>query len=300
MHIPDLDLPLLRTFAAIVEEGNLTAAGKRIGRSQPAVTQQLRRLEATLGRKLVNLRNGGSILTRDGEVLLQYARELLRVNDQARARFSTNEVEGKVVFGIPDLYAQFTLPRGILPHVLQSFTSTFPKVEVELRCTRSVHLHAALDRGELDLALVSRLPGIKGGQFIQRQALVWAAGHNTELEREKTLPLALLPSGSISRQYALDVLKKLGRSWRIVAVSDSVSGLLAAVYAGVAIAVLPRCAESSQMRLLGRRDHMPPLPAVDLMMHHGPNTVSPAAVQLQAHVIRHLYSGHGPQRTAPT
>ena len=282
----DLDLSLLRTFAAIVDEGSLTAAGKKIGRTQPAVTHQLRRLEDLVGCKLIDLRRRQSLLTRDGELLLQYAREMLRINDQARARFSNAGVEGKVIFGTPDLYAQF-----MLPHVLQSFTATYPKVEIELRSTRSIHLHEALDRGELDVALVSRLPDYKGGQFIQRQSLVWAVGAKSLLEREEILPLALLPPGSISRQLALNVLNKARRPWRIVAVSDGVSGLLAAIYAGVAVAVLPQCAVSSQMRLLGRREHMPALPAVDLMMYQKSNGIAPAALQLMAHILQHLGAG---------
>src|ERR1051325_10704420 len=102
--IPDLDLALLKTFAAIVDEGGLTAAGKMVGRTQPAITHQLRRLERLVGRKLLVVGRRNIALTHDGEMLLQYARNILRLNDEARARISAPDIEGRVIFGVPALY----------------------------------------------------------------------------------------------------------------------------------------------------------------------------------------------------
>ena len=146
--IPDLDLSLLKTFAAIVDEGGLTAAGKVVGRTQPAITHQLRRLERLVGHKLIVVGRRSLALTHNGEILLGYARNILRLNDEARARISAPDVEGRVVLGVPDLYA------SLLPDILRSFSQAYPRIEVELRFTRSIHLHAALKRKEIDLALV--------------------------------------------------------------------------------------------------------------------------------------------------
>jgi DNA-binding transcriptional LysR family regulator len=92
--IPDLDLALLRTFAAIVDEDGLTAAGRIVGRTQPAVSHQLRRLERLVGHKLLVVGRRGVALTHDGEVLLKYARNMLRLNDEARARASAPPMSG--------------------------------------------------------------------------------------------------------------------------------------------------------------------------------------------------------------
>jgi DNA-binding transcriptional LysR family regulator len=292
--IPDLDLALLKTFAAIVDEGGLTAAGKVVGRTQPAVTHQLRRLERLVGHKLLLVDRRSITLTHDGEVLLQYARSMLRLNDEARARISAPDIEGRVIFGVPDLYA------SLLPDILRSYGHAYPRVEVELRFTRSVHLYAALKRKEIDLALVTRLPDVEGGRFVGQQALAWVSSAQSRPETLDPLPLALLPVGAISRNIALGELEKFGRPWRIVSVSDSITGLHAAVVAGLAVTVLPQCAVVPGMRALRASDRVPMLRAVDMLIQHRAGTVSAAAANFAEFIAQRLAASSGlqPRRAA--
>jgi DNA-binding transcriptional LysR family regulator len=293
--VPDLDLALLKTFAAIVDEGGLTAAGKVVGRTQPAITHQLRRLERLVGQKLIVVGRRNLTLTHDGEILLQFARQMLRLNDEARARMSAPDIEGRVIFGVPDLYA------SILPDILRSFGHAYPRIEIELRCTRSVHLHAALKRKEIDLALVTRLPKVEGGRFVGQQPLIWVSGLRNHPEMVDPLPLALLPIGAISRQFALDALEELGRPWRIISVSDSITGLQAAIFAGLAVTVLPQCAVTPGMRVLAVRANLPMLRAADLHIHHRAGPISPAAASLGEFIAQRLNStpGFQPRRSPP-
>ncbi len=277
-----LDLALLKTFAAIVDEGGLTAAGKVVGRTQPAVTHQLRRLERLVGRKLLVVGRRNVTLTHDGEILLQYARSMLRLNDEAHARISAPDIEGRVIFGVPDLYA------SLLPDILSSFGRAYPRIEVELHFTRSVHLHAALKRKEVDLALVTRLPNVEGGRFVGQQPLVWVSSARSHPETLDPLPLAVLPVGSFGRKVVLDALAKTGRSWRIISVSDSFSGLHAAVIAGLAVAMLPQCAVTPGMRVLRASDGVPMLSAADLLIHHRAGTVSAAAANFAEFIAQRL------------
>ena len=106
----DLDISLLRTFVAIVDTGGLTSAGRKVGRTQPAITHQIRRLEELIGRTLFDDNRRKLSLTRDGEILLEFARAMLRLNDEARARFSVPDITGHVTLGTPDLYASYILP----------------------------------------------------------------------------------------------------------------------------------------------------------------------------------------------
>ena len=101
--IPDLDLLLLKSFVAVVETRSLTAAAKRIGRTQSAVSQQIQKLEYVTGKELLGRDRRRLVLTQNGELLLQYARAILRLNDEAWARLSMPEIEGQVRFGTPDL-----------------------------------------------------------------------------------------------------------------------------------------------------------------------------------------------------
>ncbi|CAN5221995.1 hypothetical protein BH10PSE7_BH10PSE7_04950 [soil metagenome] len=142
----DLELSLLKTFVAVVETGSLTAGGKRVGRTQPAVTYQLNRLEQAVGRSIFDADKGKLVLTSDGELLLQFASAFLRINEDARRHFSAPEIEGRVVLGTPDLYAA-----TLLPNILKDFSRSYPKIEVDLRCRRSVFLQQSLEHGELDL-----------------------------------------------------------------------------------------------------------------------------------------------------
>ena len=84
----EFDLSLLRTFVAIVETGGLTTAGRVVGRTQPAVSHQAKRLECAVGRPIFGSDKRHLTLTREGEILLGYARNMLKLNDELRARFA--------------------------------------------------------------------------------------------------------------------------------------------------------------------------------------------------------------------
>jgi DNA-binding transcriptional LysR family regulator len=282
----DLDISLLRTFVAIVDTGGLTSAGKKVGRTQPAITHQIRRLEDLIGRTLFDDNRRKLSLTHDGEVLLEFARAMLRINDEARSRFSTPDIAGHVTLGTPDLYAPY-----ILPEVLASFSRSHPNVEIQLRCTRSVHLYAALERNEIDIALMTNQPEFRRGELVRREPLVWVAGIGSTPEARKPVPLAVLPQGSVYRHHALEALGAAGQQWSIRSVCDSIAGLRAAVFAGLAVSVFPLCAVGSSIRRLGEEDGLPPLPPIELVMHRKSQGISDAAEQLAQYIIRALGDG---------
>jgi DNA-binding transcriptional LysR family regulator len=281
----DLDIALLRTFVAIVDTGGLTSAGRKVGRTQPAITHQISRLEDLIGRTLFDDNRRKLSLTHDGEILLEFARAMLRINDEARGRFSAPDIAGRVTLGTPDLYAPY-----ILPDVLESFSRAHPNVEIQLRCTRSVHLHAALERNELDIALMTNQPEFRRGELVRLEPLVWVAAIGSRPEMRKPLPLAVLPQGSVYRHHALEALGAAGLQWSIRSVCDSIAGLRAAVFAGLAVSVFPRCAIGADIRQLGAQDGLPPLPPVELVMHRKSQDISDAAEQLAQFITREL--GH--------
>ena len=248
-----------------------------------ALAHALKRLENALGRPILRADHRHLTLTRDGEVLLEYARTLLRLNDEVRAHFSGPEVEGPVALGVPDLYAAY-----LLPEILGSFSRAYPRVAIELRCTRSVHLHAALEHGEVDVAIVTRQPEFGGGEVVRREPLVWVSGPVERPEAEDIVPLAVLPPGSIYRQRGLQALGEAQRKWRITSVCDSIAGLQAAVFAGLAVSILPRCAVTPGMRRLGPQEGLPALPALDLVLHRRPSGVTEAAERLAEYVAAKL------------
>jgi DNA-binding transcriptional LysR family regulator len=280
---PEIDLSLLRTFVAIVDTGSMTSAGHKVGRSQPAISHQMKRLEEFVGRALFGSDRRNLMLTREGELLLAYGRQMLRLNDEARARFALPDIQGQVRLGMPDLYAAY-----LLPGVLGGFSQAYPQIEIELQCRRSVWLLDGLQWEEVDIAILTNQPNLVGGQIVRHEPLVWVAAHDSRLEAEDILPLAVLPPGSVYRQRALDALGSAGRRWKIASISDSMAGLQAAVYAGLAVSVLPRCAVSPAMRLLGAAEGMPPLSVIELVLLRKPQGVTEAAAQLASYISAKL------------
>jgi DNA-binding transcriptional LysR family regulator len=210
----------------------------------------------------------------------------LRLHDELLARLSSPDIEGHVVLGTPDLYAAF-----LLPSILALFRQSFPRIQVELRCSLSTPLVGLVQRGEVDIALVTRMPGFSGGQVVRQEQLIWAMGEGHDVHRAEPVPLALLPPGNIYRDYAIEGLERAGRKWRIACVSESVGGLQAAVFAGMAVTVLSKSALVHGMRQIGIAEYFPPLPKIDLLLYQASGQSSPAAMALHDYLARYLGDG---------
>lgn len=159
-----LDMRSLRSFVAVVDTGSVTAAARRMYRTQPAITLQVRRLEEQIGKSLFDPAARRPQLTPDGEILLGYARTILQMHDEAWQRMQARPIEGRVALGTPDLYAAYLLPK-----ILSGFHTLYPGIEVDLRCALSRTLMGALDAKEIDLALVTAMPGIRAGEFVRKE-----------------------------------------------------------------------------------------------------------------------------------
>ncbi|HWK46923.1 MAG TPA: LysR substrate-binding domain-containing protein [Stellaceae bacterium] len=277
------DIRALRSFVAVVETGSVTEAARRVGRTQPAITIQIRRLEEATRRTFFEPSARRPLLTKDGEVLLGYARAILKLHDEVWNRMARPEVEGRVTLGTPDLYAAYLLPR-----ILANFRRVYPNVQVDLRCTLSRKLLLSLEEGEIDVALVTGMQGMKAGEFIRKEPLVWVTGTEHEAHLENPVPLALLPPGNIYRDVALQSLDRIGRRWRIACISESMGGLQAAVFSGFAVSVVARSALVPGMRVVGKPESFPDLPEIDLVLYRAPGQNSETVNYLADFVIGSL------------
>ncbi len=279
----DLDLGLLRTFLVTVETENLTGAARRLGLSQPAVSQQLSRLEERLGVALFYAGSRRHELTREGRLLLTHARRLFRAQDDMLAELEHANVAGRVVLGTPDLYAA-----AWLPGVLRPFRQQHPDVRVDLECALSPTLHLRVDQGAVDLALVTRTPEIEGGTPIRRERLVWAEGRDASFD-DPEVPLAVLPPGMYYRDLALRTLQEAGITARIAVVSENLGGLYAAALAGLAVTVIGETTLDRVCLGLTESIWLPRLPEVDLiLLRRADTTPGSAADLLGQYIIRRL------------
>ena len=259
-----LDPDLLRTFVTIVDAGGFTPAAKQVHRTQSAVSMQVRRLEETLGQALFQRDGRGVQLTPDGEALLGYARRLLKLHDEAVAVLTRPDLTGLVRIGIPDDYVD-----RFLPEILARFARAFPRVQVEVNCEPSVTLRQWLAEERLDLALITCTPGAETGEVLRREPTVWATAERHLAHECDPLPLALFQSGCIFRDWALAGLNGMGRAYRIAYTSASISGVLAAVTAGLAVTVLCRSILPVGVRVLSGEEGFPLLPSTSITLHRG-------------------------------
>jgi DNA-binding transcriptional LysR family regulator len=224
------DLDLLRTFMGVVDSRNFTAAGQKLGLSQSTISQHIRKLEEGCGRQLLDRDTHGVALTVDGEVMAGYARQILDLSRQAVEHFADAAPRGRVRFGVSE-----DLTQTGLPQVLREFTASHPMISVELSIGLASMLYQKLDAGRLDLVFAKRRPSDDRGHTVWREKLIWIAHRHFELADDAPVPLVVYPSGSITSAMAMDALTKVNRSWYVGASSETLSGLQAAVSAGLGV-----------------------------------------------------------------
>ena len=135
MNLVNLDIRMLRSLMSVVETGSITETARRLGRTQPAITLQLQRLEELTGKAIFIHEGRRLFLTAEGETVLSYARSIVGFHDEMLSQLASPDIEGHVVLGTPDLYAAF-----MLPSILRIFRKAFPRVQLELNCSLSTPL----------------------------------------------------------------------------------------------------------------------------------------------------------------
>lgn len=250
----DVDLAVLRTFVSVAEAGGFTSAGVRVHRTQSTISLQIRKLEESVGRRLLHRSARSVALTADGERLLTYARRILALADDASALF-TGPLQEVVRLGVPEDYAVEDLPR-----LLADFTARHPEVLLEVRCDLSVRLIADLDNGDLDLTLIKQTDALRPAIATSPDPLVWAAGPGVRLDPAAPLPLVVFPQGCVYRNLGIHELARHGRPWRIAYSSASLMGVLAAVRAGLGISMMAERGLPADFQRLGPADGLPALP----------------------------------------
>src|SRR3954463_4683 len=149
MTLTNLDMDVLRTLAVAMERGSFAQAAQRLGRSQSAVSLQMRKLEGQVGQTLFRKAGRGLALTEAGDVVLGYAKRILELNDEAVAAVKGLAVAGSVRLGMHQDFAE-----AWLPSALAGFPRAQPGVHVSAEVERNAVLLERLAQGRLDIALV--------------------------------------------------------------------------------------------------------------------------------------------------
>lgn len=275
-----LDIDLLRSFAAIADSGALSHAATRVGRTQSALSMQIKRLEDIVDQPLLYRTGRGVRLTKAGERLLVHATRMLRLNDEALADLSGKALSGVLRIGCPDDYAVEFLPR-----LLRGFASLHPKVQMEVECAPTPRLHKLLERHSIDLALVSMTRDFAPHEVIRVEPMVWVGHRDSNALTLDPLPLALGPSTNLfDHQAPRKALELAGRAYRIAYASGSLTGLIAVVRSGQAISMLTQTAVPDDFQILSAASGLPPLQALGITLAFDRDTPSAIAQAFGKHV----------------
>lgn len=229
------DPQLLRTFLVVAELLNFSRAAEHLGVRQSTVSQQIRRLEAATDRPLFWRDTHSVELTPDGAALVGFARSILDTNERARQYFAGSQLRGRLRCGVGE---DFALTR--LAEILREFRVRHPLVDLELTVELSGVLHEKLRRRQLDLVLAKRRLGETHGRLVWQDELCWVAAPSVRLDVTAPVPLVVYPPPSITREQAFEVLGGADREWRVTCTASGLSGMCAAVAAGLGIALFAR------------------------------------------------------------
>jgi DNA-binding transcriptional LysR family regulator len=247
---------------------------------------QVRRLEEAVGKPLFERTGRKAVLTTDGEVLLGYARRILRIHEEAVASLREPEMVGSVRLGTPDDYVS-----RFVPDILLRFAQGYPQVQVDVHCEPSSRLTGMLENGELDLALVTSTSAIATGEVVREEKAVWATSERHLAHEADPLPLALFPSYCIFREWAIKSLGSFGRPYRLAYSSPSFTGILAAVSAGLAVTVTGESLLPAGVRALSVTDGFPLLPTFHIVLQRAPGAHSRAIECLANHITEGFRTG---------
>jgi DNA-binding transcriptional LysR family regulator len=286
-----LDAQLVHSFVSICDAGGFAKASVRLNLSQSTISGHIKRLEALVGRRLIDRHNGRKAikLTRWGETFLSHARDVVAANDIALACFKPDLIAGTVRFATTE-----DMAATVVPTIIEKFLDQHPGVEVEIHTgVTSDMRHEVGTRYDLVVAVQPCRHG--GGEVLHRDQLVWVTSRNQAAHRRTPLPLALYPEGCLYRSCADAALRKVKRDWRPAIVSASRSALDAAVMRGLAITVVPAKSVPASMHVLTRAAGLPALPEIEIALYRKQATELPAARALADCLSQHL-RGRKPSR----
>ncbi|MGK5555185.1 LysR family transcriptional regulator [Actinomadura kijaniata] len=260
----DLEIVLLRSFVTAVRAGSISRAATALGHTQPALSQQLRKLESAVGRPLLHRSPSGVSPTRAGEELLPYAERILSLSAQALTE------AGRVLTGHCGVGLLEDLAASQLPQALADLARLHPGATLEVLCLSNAEMRRSYDAGRVQLVL-DEVPDVPAPpRWTVRRPLVWAVGQGVDVAADP-LPVVLFSNPCTWRTAALETLERSGRRWRVAFESNSLVGVLAALRAGLGVAALMP-ANLEPAMACHDADALPVLPDVELGLARHPRT----------------------------
>lgn len=276
----NLDLTALRSFVTVADAGGVTRAAGLLHLTQSAVSMQLKRLEESFGRALLDRSGRGVSLTADGEQLLGYARRMMRLNDEVYSRLTDQAYEGEIVLGVP---SDVVYPA--IPSVLKQFHAEYPRMRVQLISSFTSRLKSMFARGECDVILTTEEEMDAGAENLVALPLVWVGAPNGQAWRSRPLRLAF-ERNCIFRNGVQSALNAANIQWEMGVDGDSTRTIEASLSADLAVhAVI----EGTVQPFLEQIDHggaLPELAVTRVNMYAASNSGGQAMQDLLSMIRR--------------
>lgn len=252
----NLDVQSLRSFIKVGETKNFTRAAEALNLTQPAISQQVKRLEDLLGVELFARENRQVLLTLEGEKLLSYAKDIVNCNDKVGRLFERVEKRETIIVGMPEHFCE-----RVLPKIISNMATHFPAIQMVVKVARSGLLLDAVSEGKIDLCLmIDELKKMDERPW-HTLSVRWFAGDSADMiDKAHDIPLALFKPPCGFRSLAIRSLEECGIKWHCVYESEDLMSLRSAVQAGVGITLLPFVAQVSGLKSLEGISRLPVLP----------------------------------------
>lgn len=252
-----MELRYLEIFCKVVELRSFSKAASALFLTQPTISNHIKALETEIGIRLLDRMGRDVMLTKAGEVLYRYAREIVILKDnaiQATHQF-IGSVKGRLVIGGSTIPGEY-----ILPEYIGRFKRAHPDVSVLLKIGDSQEIINMLIDGAVEMGIVGSRPDdrrIDCKEFLKDElVLVASLRHFKEIKKQinakdiKSLPLIIREQGSGSRKAFEENLKKSGidiEDLNITAEMGSTEAVKQAVMAGVGVSFISRFAVKDEM-----------------------------------------------------
>tara|TARA_B110000483_G_scaffold96902_2_gene119072 strand:- start:2899 stop:3738 length:840 start_codon:yes stop_codon:yes gene_type:complete len=275
-------MDLLRSFVSVAQLNSITKAGELLGRSQPAITLQMQRLEELVDETLL-VRNGKNMdLSEAGDRLYEYANQILSLNDLAVSEFSKSAVTGKIRLGIPSEFATVLLPK-----IVSRFAKAYPNVTLEVNCELSKNLLTKSGKASHDLILALQDdPNAKDSALVKTDPLVWVAGSDMTSQKVSVVPLIVASQGCIYRNRAIRMLDKSRQPWQIVYTNPDLTGIQYAIQEGLGVTVLAKSTVPDNLKILRPSPRFPELGDVGISLLFTGRHRKNEALQLLAEYLK--------------
>ena len=256
-----LDLEAVQAFVLVADLNSFTRAAEALASTQSAVSLKIKRLEAGLGRRLLDRTPRLVRLSAEGQAFLASARNLVAAHQSALGAFAVEH--HRLIVGI-----SHHIVGAELAGLLQRLNSSDPGLVIELHVDTSRDVLEAFDGGAFDGALVLRHDAKRrDGDVLFEEAFGWMAAPGFASRSGEPLRLATQAEPCSVRAMAIGALDAAGIPWTEVFVGGGIATIGAAVSAGLAVAALARRVAPRDTADLGPRLGLPPLPPREVILH---------------------------------